>query len=363
MSNPQQPWLIRYSYDPLDQLTSHTQLGNPERHRFYCKNRLVTEVQGAIGHSIVQHDEWLLAQQLRHNTGLDTTLLATDLQRSVLHTLTRNQQPQHIAYSPYGHRLAENALTSLLGFNGERPDAVTENYFLGNGYRVFNTKLMRFNSPDGWSPFGEGGLNSYGYCSGDPANKIDRNGRSATAFLRAFFKKKVKIQGHSFKMFSRTKASKALRAKKIIEKNLLEEVEIKTRLSKSLDADAEMNFYAPLSKHASLKQRAMSVILKTTQLKVTKFPIGFRPPKIRSITADGLYQDVITGRRQFSGRGINTEGLNPEQLTMVANFKIRRQVDLDRLGEVRSASAELMNKYFKMSANDNPRAREFFVYW
>jgi RHS repeat-associated protein len=187
MSNPQQPWLIRYRYDPLDRLTSHTQSDNPERHRFYCKNRLATEIQGAIGHSIVQHDDGLLAQQQRHTDGHETTLLVTDLQRSVLYTLTRDRQPQPITYSPYGHRPAENGLTSLLGFNGERPDAVTGHYLLGNGYRAFNPVLMRFNSPDSWSPFGKGGLNSYTYCLGDPVNFSDPNGHSlfvATQLLR-----------------------------------------------------------------------------------------------------------------------------------------------------------------------------------
>jgi hypothetical protein len=35
---------------------------------------------------------------------------------------------------------------------------------------------MRFNSPDSLSPFGEGGMNAYAYCSGDPVNREDRTG-------------------------------------------------------------------------------------------------------------------------------------------------------------------------------------------
>jgi hypothetical protein len=35
---------------------------------------------------------------------------------------------------------------------------------------------MRFNSPDSLSPFGNGGLNSYAYCAGDPTNKSDPTG-------------------------------------------------------------------------------------------------------------------------------------------------------------------------------------------
>lgn len=168
--------LCSYSYDPLDRLTSHTLPESAERQRFYCKNRLTTEIQGAIKHSIVQHDDLLLAQHRVEDKVLDTTLLATDQQRSVLRTLKADHLPHPIAYSPYGHRDPENGLLSLLGFNGERPDPVTGHYLLGNGYRAFNPVLMRFNSSDSLSPFGKGGLNSYAYCLGDPINLYDPNG-------------------------------------------------------------------------------------------------------------------------------------------------------------------------------------------
>jgi RHS repeat-associated protein len=51
-------------------------------------------------------------------------------------------------------------------------------YFLGNGYRAYNPTLMRFHSPDSWSPFGRGGLNAYMYCVGDPVNSSDPTGHS-----------------------------------------------------------------------------------------------------------------------------------------------------------------------------------------
>ncbi len=188
MSFPCQTLLCRYRYDPLDRLTSHNLSDTPERHRFYCKSRLATEVQGAIEHSIVQHGDLLLAQHLRQNGVLDSTLLATDLQRSVLHTCKSDRQPQPIVYSPYGHRPSKSGLSSLLGFNGERPDPVTGHYLLGNGYRAFNSVLMRFNSPDSFSPFEKGGLNSYAYCLGDPINLGDFNGHNPFKFLRTLFK-------------------------------------------------------------------------------------------------------------------------------------------------------------------------------
>ncbi|NWL20389.1 RHS repeat-associated core domain-containing protein [Pseudomonas umsongensis] len=178
MTFPQQNLLCLYRYDPLDRLISHTQSQASPLQRFYCKSRLASETQGALHHSIVQHDDLLLAQQQRQDDVLDTTLLATDLQRSILSTLKANQPRHSIAYSPYGHRGPENGLLSLLGFNGERPDPVTGHYFLGNGYRAFNPVLMRFNSPDSLSPFGKGGVNSYSYCFGDPINFLDPTGQS-----------------------------------------------------------------------------------------------------------------------------------------------------------------------------------------
>jgi RHS repeat-associated protein len=176
MQSQRETLLCHYVYDALDQLIGHRLTDSPTIQRFYCKSSLATETQGAIKHSIVQHGDLLLAQHKRQDDAVDTTLLATDLQRSVLHTLKANYPRQPIAYSPYGHRRADSGLTSLLGFSGERPDPVTGHYLLGNGYRAFNPVLMRFNSPDSWSPFGKGGLNSYAYCVGDPANKRDPTG-------------------------------------------------------------------------------------------------------------------------------------------------------------------------------------------
>ncbi|WP_160104946.1 RHS repeat-associated core domain-containing protein [Pseudomonas izuensis] len=104
-----------------------------------------------------------------------TILLATDLQNSVLNALVASQ-PHPIVYTPYGHCPRGSDLLNLLGFNGELPDPMTGHYHLGRGYRQFNPVLMRFNSPDSCSPFGEGGLNIYAYCGGDPRNRSDPTG-------------------------------------------------------------------------------------------------------------------------------------------------------------------------------------------
>ncbi|WP_225934026.1 RHS repeat-associated core domain-containing protein [Pseudomonas azerbaijanoccidentalis] len=185
--------LCRYHYDPLDRLVDCTPSAQAVTRRFYLKDRLATEIEGAVQRSIMQHDDRLLAQQQRQSGVADTRLLATDQQRSVLYVLDVSR-PHPIAYSPYGHRPAESGLLSLLGFNGERPDPVTGCFLLGNGYRAFNQVLMRFNSPDSWSPFGRGGLNGYAYCVGDPINKADPTGHfSGWALVRNNISRIVKM--------------------------------------------------------------------------------------------------------------------------------------------------------------------------
>jgi len=173
--------LARYQYDALDRLTVHGQPDRLASQRFYCESRLATEIQGNVRHSITQHGDQLLAQQKQDSGRLESTLLATDLQRSVLITLSAIN-PRASAYSPYGHRPGKDGLYSLSGFNGQRSDPVTGDYLLGNGYRAFNPELMRFNSPDSLSPFGKGGLNAYAYCLGDPINREDSTGH-APGFL------------------------------------------------------------------------------------------------------------------------------------------------------------------------------------
>ena len=173
--------LCHYLYDPLDRLVDCIPAEQANTQRFYLKDRLATEIQGATDRSIMQHDDQLLAQQQRQDGGAKTTLLATDQQRSVLNELDAIP-PRAFAYTPYGHRSPEGGLHSLLGFNGERPDPMTGCYLLGNGYRAFNPVLMRFNSPDSLSPFGKGGLNAYVYCVGDPVNRLDPTGHVGNPF-------------------------------------------------------------------------------------------------------------------------------------------------------------------------------------
>ncbi|MCL6700746.1 RHS repeat-associated core domain-containing protein [Pseudomonas sp. T1.Ur] len=176
--------LCHYHYDALDRLVNCAPSMQANTQRFYLRNRLTTEIQGQVQRTVFQHDDLLLAQQQRQGNVVNTALLTTDQQRSVLNVLDAVQL-YPFTYTPYGHRAPEDGLLSLLGFNGERPDPVTGHYLLGNGYRAFNPVLMRFNSPDSWSPFGEGGLNAYAY-SIDPLNFLDLTGHTPQPIKNLF---------------------------------------------------------------------------------------------------------------------------------------------------------------------------------
>ncbi|VVQ14818.1 hypothetical protein PS918_05777 [Pseudomonas fluorescens] len=180
--------LVQHQYDALNRLAASTPSAQDTALRFYRKDRLVTEVQGTVKRGILRHENLVLAQQQhRCSTAAQKGLLATDQQGSVLSVQTATQL-HPLAYTPYGHRSPANDLLSLLGFNGEFPDAVTGWYLLGTGYhRPFNPVLMRFICTDSWSPFKEGGLNTYAYCEGDPVNQKDPEGHMSVKQLVALF--------------------------------------------------------------------------------------------------------------------------------------------------------------------------------
>lgn len=142
---------------------------------FHLHDRLATEVQGQSLRTLLVTEEHLVAQLRRGEDGTEVTGLATDLKRSVLQACESGQR-QDVAYTPYGFHRAGAGLVGLPAFNGELQDAHTAHYLLGAGYRAYNTVLMRFQSPDSWSPFGEGGLNAYVFVVGDPINKTDPTG-------------------------------------------------------------------------------------------------------------------------------------------------------------------------------------------
>jgi RHS repeat-associated protein len=104
-----------------------------------------------------------------------TLLLTTDSSQSTICEIV-DGKINTIAYTAYGEQSALQEVESRLGFNGQVREMTTHWYLLGNGYRAYNPRLMRFHSPDSWSPFGGGGLNSYMYCGGEPVMNSDSSG-------------------------------------------------------------------------------------------------------------------------------------------------------------------------------------------
>lgn len=112
-----------------------------------------------------------LLAELRVGSVKCVGLLSVDYAGSVLGVAQERKREQY-AYTTYGHCSSLPSGHSLLGFNGEHLDDLSQGYLLGNGYRLYKT--MRFNSPDSFAPFRV--VNAYGYCNGDPINYTDSSG-------------------------------------------------------------------------------------------------------------------------------------------------------------------------------------------
>lgn len=163
---------VTYEYDALNRLISQN-IPDDSCQLYYRGNELVSEIMSSsqqsnrlikIGHNycaIERTDNLILNDGDTNNCPL-------------LSVNTVEKSNELYAWSPYGS--ASNSHNLLLGYNGERIDPITGVYHLGNGYRAFNTTLMRFTCPDNLSPFGGGGINAYVYCGGDPINYTDPSG-------------------------------------------------------------------------------------------------------------------------------------------------------------------------------------------
>lgn len=112
-----------------------------------------------------------VSSQSPRSTGC--ALLMSDAHQSVLQIPTLGSG---CVYCVYGFHLTSGQPAALLAFNGEHAEVQTGNYLLGKGNRNYNPVLMRFHSADPFSPFGQGGINPYAYCLGDPVNNFDPTG-------------------------------------------------------------------------------------------------------------------------------------------------------------------------------------------
>lgn len=133
------------------------------------------------------------------NNSEQTILLGTDVQGTPL-LLQKPRGIHQLIFCAFGYDQASNRMLSLLGFNGEAR-APSGYYLLGDGYRAYHSATMRFGSPDSVSPFGDGGVNNYAYCLGDPINWRDPSGRTRTkGILRSSPKKNDAIENRKTRL-------------------------------------------------------------------------------------------------------------------------------------------------------------------
>jgi RHS repeat-associated protein len=158
-----------YVYDAHNCLSSQTVDGQVS-YFYYKANALVNLVQGGDSRRLLRSPAGCTSQ---YGPG-GVWLSATDAAGSVL-AANQGSTTEMYSYSAYGEDKAQPR-SSTLGYTGQYHDPLTPGYQLGNGYRAYLPALMRFTAPDGSSPFGRGGINSYAYCSGDPIGRSDPSG-------------------------------------------------------------------------------------------------------------------------------------------------------------------------------------------
>ncbi|HEF4760626.1 TPA: RHS repeat-associated core domain-containing protein [Pseudomonas putida] len=137
-----------------------------------------------------------------------TVLLATDNSHSVIGEIA-DGKTNLTGYSAYGEQSSKQEVSTQLGFTGQLRESKIGWYLLGNGYRAYNPRLMRFHSPDSWSPFWWGGLNAYMYCVGDPVNRSDPTGHSIFSAAKLFVQENVSFGGSAAELAARNVTRRA----------------------------------------------------------------------------------------------------------------------------------------------------------
>lgn len=170
-----------YRYDPLGQLTDRVFDGTLTR-SFFSGGQATHEQTGDQTLRLHGDGGGLFAQsRLAAGVHQATTLLGTDAQGSV--KIEADSSARIRRYTAHGAE-ASGDDNSLYGFAGERRDDLT-GWYIPSGYRPYDPIVMGFLSPDSDSPFGQGGLNPYAYCAGDPVNRIDPSGHGWLTWLVA----------------------------------------------------------------------------------------------------------------------------------------------------------------------------------
>lgn len=184
---------VKLTYDAFGRLATLTLGTENERRYRYDPHGSLCAVREAEGNEQQRFYDGLSIDHLRRGTAIDRYLstsgiplaavtddsvnaLVTDRNGSVTGEW-REGALRTAVYDAYGNSQNDEPLACELGFNGElREGSGSDLYLLGRGYRLYNAALMRFLAPDDASPFGEGGLNPYAYCRGNPVMLYDPTG-------------------------------------------------------------------------------------------------------------------------------------------------------------------------------------------
>ncbi|MGL5995233.1 MAG: RHS repeat-associated core domain-containing protein [Pseudomonas proteolytica] len=171
----------KYQYDAESRQVAASRGNEAPVRLAYANDRLDTLVEGSKKiryHNGEEHPQ-------ARTGGVDGPQVhTTDGAGSVRGVSAPGQPHARRHYTPYGYTgiaLDDGKVRSMVdlqlpAFNGQRLDVGAGLYHLGNGRRAYDPQLMVFLSPDPLSPFGEGGLNSYAYCAGNPINLVDPSG-------------------------------------------------------------------------------------------------------------------------------------------------------------------------------------------
>jgi RHS repeat-associated protein len=170
--------LCQYRYDAAGKLVYQQVPGQDDTHIFYRGNSIVAIHTGKRRISFVPDGGRYWGQTVQEDGTTTSQVWASDEHHSILAWVDADQV-HHEQYTPYGFSRLDGP---SVGFNGQWRDPVTGWFHLGNGYRVYNPVLMRFHTPDPWSPFTSGEINPYAYCLGDPINRVDPSGHFGIEF-------------------------------------------------------------------------------------------------------------------------------------------------------------------------------------